>query len=354
MTTPLMIYGSYGYTGELLTELAVEQGLRPLLAGRRDGALKLQAQTLGLPYRVLSLEDTEALHEALGEVDVVVHCAGPFSQTSQPMVDACLATGTHYLDITGELDVFEAIAARDQEARDAGVMLLPGAGFDVVPTDCLAVYLKNKLPSAESLTLAFRGVGAPSRGTLKTTVENLHRGGVVRRNGELVQLEGGTRTKMVDFGRGPRQTVCIPWGDVSTAFHSTGIPNIEVFMYQPASTIRMMRLIRPFAGVLGTSPVQRFLKAQVQKRPPGPSAEQRASGISVVWGEVRNVDGESVQARLRCAEGYTLTALSALYLAQKALSGEAHVGFQTPAMAYGADLILEFEGSEREDLQAIA
>src|SRR6187402_1304471 len=111
------------------------------------------------------------------------------------MVDACLAERVPYLDITGEIAVFEAAAARDAEAKAAGVVLLPGAGFDVVPSDCLAAHLKRRLPSATSLALAFQVLGGVSRGTATTAVENLARGGMVRRAGKLVAVPAAYKTR---------------------------------------------------------------------------------------------------------------------------------------------------------------
>ena len=163
-----LLYGAYGYTGARIARLAVERGERPTLAGRDATATAALAEELNLPHCSFDLEDPHRLSQAIKGFRAVLHCAGPFSATSQPMADACLATGAHYLDITGEIGVFEALAARDQEARTAGVCLLPGVGFDVVPTDCLAALLSERLPGASHLELAFRGAGTPSRGTART------------------------------------------------------------------------------------------------------------------------------------------------------------------------------------------
>src|SRR5690606_2601806 len=155
MSDNFLIYGANGYTGELITHCAVERGMLPIIAGRNAAAIKSLAEKHGLEYRIFSLDETEKLDAALKEVAMVIHCAGPFSLTSRQMGEACLRTGTHYTDITGEIAVFEACAAVDKKAREAGIMIMPGVGFDVVPSDCLAVHLKNLLPSATHLTLAF-------------------------------------------------------------------------------------------------------------------------------------------------------------------------------------------------------
>src|SRR5690242_4394080 len=102
MSDPFVIYGATGFTGRLMLDGALALGLRPVLSGRDEGRLGALAEQLGLEYRVARLGDPAALDEALRGMRVVLHAAGPFSETSRPMVDACLRAGVHYLDITGE------------------------------------------------------------------------------------------------------------------------------------------------------------------------------------------------------------------------------------------------------------
>lgn len=349
MRDRLLIYGASGYTGELVARRSVARGQRPILAGRST-SIEALARELALEARVFALDDPASLDRGLDGVKLVAHCAGPFSRTSKPMADACLRTRTHYLDITGEAVVFEALAARDAEAKAAGVMLLPGAGFDVVPSDCLAAHLKRRLPTATRLTLAFQSTGGLSRGTATTMIENLHRGGLVRRGGVLTSVPPAYKTRFVDFGRGPRKAMTIPWGDVSTAFHSTGIPNIEVYVGVPPSTILSLKLLRPFLSLAATAPVQAFLKRRVRAGAPGPSASARAHGKCLLWGEVEDDSGQRATARSQTPEGYTLTAMTAVAIAERALAGEAPAGFMTPSKAYGPDFVLGLEGVTREDL----
>lgn len=346
----LLIYGANGYTGELVARRALACGLRPTLAGRSAEGVTAVARRLGLPSLAVSLDDGPGLDFALRGRAVVIHCAGPFSRTSRPMVEACLRVGVHYLDITGEIAVFEALARRDAEARDAGVMLLPGVGFDVVPSDCLAAHLKRRLPTATRLELAFRAIGRASRGTATTAVEGMGKGGAVRRDGKIVPMPIGALTRRVDFGRGPVEVLAIPWGDVSTAYHSTGIPNITVYTAMPPALIAALRLSGPLGPLLGARPVQDLLRGLVRRQPPGPTDEQRARSLSLLWGEAADAEGHQVAARLRVPEGYTLTAITAVLIAEKVLAGQWLAGFQTPARAYGPDLILQVEGAERVDL----
>jgi short subunit dehydrogenase-like uncharacterized protein len=350
MAQRFLIYGANGYTGALAARVAAGRGLAPVLAGRDESKIAPSAAELGFEHRAFGLDDAARLDAALEGVAAVLHCAGPFSHTSRPMADACLRTRTHYLDITGEISVFESLAARDREAQAAGVMLLPGVGFDVVPSDCLAAHLKRRLPSATKLRLAIGGAGRLSRGTLTTMVENLHRGGMVRRGGRLTPVPTAWKTRAFDFGRGPVKATTIPWGDVATAFHSTGIPDIEVYAALPAAARWVMKASRPFKSLLAAPTVQSILKGRIRKLPPGPSAEERRRGASLVWGEVTDDAGERRAARLRGPEGYALTALTALAAVERVLKGEHPPGFQTPSRAYGPDFVLGIEGVAREDL----
>ena len=349
MSKIFLIYGANGYTGELIARFASEQGLKPILAGRNEEKIEALAKQYSFDFRVFSLEDTEKTDEALQEVEFVLHCAGPFSLTSAPMVEACLRNKRHYLDITGEIAVFEAMAARDKAAKDAGIMVMPGVGFDVVPSDCLAKHLKNRLPSATNLTLAFYGLGRISHGTQATMTMNVGKGGAVRKNGEIVSVPAAYKTREIDFGEVKEIGVTIPWGDVSTAFYSTEIPNIEVYTILPASNLKMLKLSRYLGWLLATSPIQNYLQKQIPAG--GPSDEERAKGKTYLWGLALDDAGNKVESRQFGMEGYTMTALTALKISEKILAGNFCAGFQTPAKCYGADLILEIEGVRREDVE---
>jgi short subunit dehydrogenase-like uncharacterized protein len=346
-----LIYGANGYTGGLIARQAAQFGMTPILAGRTSTQVIVEANGLNLPHRIFSLENPNEIDANLRDVCAVLHCAGPFIQTAKPMVDACLRTGVHYLDITGEIAVFEALAARDGEAKAAGVMLLPGVGFDVVPTDCLAVHLKRRLPTANRLTVAFKGFRGVSRGTAATTVESMARSAasMVRKEGALVPIPLASRTRMVDFGHGPHLTVTIPWGDVSTAYYSTGIPNIETYMAASPRMVRAMKAGRWLGWLLRLPFLVDFLKYNIHAASPGPREATRLVGEAHVWARVEDASGRCVESRLVTPEAYTLTALSSLKIMEKVLVGDVKPGFQTPALAYGADLVLEINDVARED-----
>jgi short subunit dehydrogenase-like uncharacterized protein len=349
----ILLYGASGYTGNLIARLSLARGLKFILAGRDRAKIEALAAELKLPHLAFSLDDKSALDAALKDVAAVLHCAGPFSHTAKLMADACLRNGVHYLDITGEIAVFESLAARDAEATSAHVMLLPGTGFDVVPSDCLAAHLKRRLPSATKLTLGIQGLGRISHGTATTMLENINRGGLVRREGRLTHVPAAWKTRLIDFGLGPVSATTIPWGDVSTAYHSTGIRNIEVYAAMPARLRRMMKASRAFGRLLKTSAAQNFLKRRIKAQPAGPGDKERAKGRSFVWGEVEDGAGQRKTSRLQGPEGYTLTALTSLAIVERVLAGDAPAGFQTPSRAYGADFILNIEGVKREDLETV-
>jgi short subunit dehydrogenase-like uncharacterized protein len=350
MASTILVYGANGYTAELILRLAKAEGVRPIVAGRTESKIKPIAEAQGLECRVFALENPADVDKGLEGIGAVVHCAGPFSHTADAMAEGCIRNGCHYLDITGEISVFEWMAAKDQAAQDAGVMLMPGTGFDVVPSDCLAAHLKRRMPEAQSLTMAFQGVGQPSRGTATTMMEGIGNGGMIRKDGKIIEVPSGWKKETIDCGNGPVECVTIPWGDVSTAYHSTGIPNIMVYMAAPKQLQTMMTVARWFGWLLMSGPVQRMLKKQVQSQPPGPTDHERAAGSSYLWGKVEDGQGNSMESRLKTCEGYTLTALTAWDIAKKAAAGQVPTGFQTPSKAFGPDFVLEFEGSERVDL----
>ena len=348
MSNNFLIYGANGYTGELITRFAVERGLKPILAGRSAIKVEELAKKHHLEYRVFSLDETDRLDAALQEVDMALHCAGPFSITSRPMVEACLRNKKHYTDITGEISVFEGAAAMGKKAEDAGIMVMPGVGFDVVPSDCLARHLKDRLPSATHLSLAFYGMGRLSHGTQATMTMNVGKGGAIRKDGRITGVPAAWKTQEIDFGEVTKTGVTIPWGDVATAYYSTGIPNIEVFTVVPPSNLKMMKMSRYLGWLLATKPFQDYLQKQIPAG--GPTDDERAKGKTLMWGQASDLNGNRVVSRQQGPEGYTITAIAALNIAEKILAGNFTPGYQTPARAYGADLVLEIDGVSRQDV----
>jgi short subunit dehydrogenase-like uncharacterized protein len=348
MQNKFLLYGANGYTGELIARYAHEYGLEPVLAGRNKESLQELATKLNLAYKVIDLDDPR-LSEVLKEVKVVVHAAGPFQYTAVQMLDACLKAGTHYLDINGDIKVFEMIKQYDDAAKKAGIMLMPGVGFDVVPTDCIALLLKKLLPDAVKLELAFAMTGSGlSHGTATTMANRLGEGGAVRKDGKIIKVPFGKKGMWVNFGAKTLFVMNIPWGDVSTAYFTTGIPDIETYAGISPSTFRMLKLQPLFNWLLRTNVVRKLIKRKIDKRPPGPTDEMRKHAEGLVWGRVTNAAGKEVIATLKGPEGYTVTLHSTLLIVKKVLEGKFSSGYQTPAKVYGEDLILEVPGASRE------
>ncbi|MEJ7746138.1 MAG: saccharopine dehydrogenase NADP-binding domain-containing protein [Luteimonas sp.] len=338
-----MIYGANGYTGRLIAQQAKQRGLSPILAGRSDAVAAL-AQQLGFAHRRFDLDDRDAVDAGLDGIGLVLHCAGPFSATAAPMLEGCLAAGAHYLDITGEIDVFAHCHAQHARALERDIVVLPGAGFDVVPTDCLAAMLKRDLPTATHLVLAFEAGGGPSPGTAKTSVEGLGKGGRVRIDGEVRRVPLAWKTRSFVRDGQARTAMTIPWGDVYTAHVSTGIANVEVYMAVAPATIARVRRLRLLGPLLDTSLVQWFLKRGIARSVRGPSDEKRAGTVTHVWGEVRDAGGAERKQHLLVPNGYTLTASASLGIVEHLLRGTDAAGYHTPSQLMGAEYVLSLPG----------
>jgi short subunit dehydrogenase-like uncharacterized protein len=329
----------------LIAREAVRRGMRPVLAGRRKDAIAALARELDCPSAVFDLDDHTSLVEAVSNVAAVLHCAGPFSRTARSMMQACLATHVHYFDITGEIDVFELAHSVHEKAQRSGMVLCPGVGFDVVPTDSVALKLKQALPDATHLALGFAGGSAMSKGTAKTTVESAGGGSRVRREGRIVDVPLASSVRRIDFGGGERLAVGIPWGDVSTAYYTTGIPNIDVFTASSQAGIDRMRranLIRP---LLRRRWIVKLAQWRIDRGLVPPTQAQRENNPSYVWGEARNAAGQLVTGRLRTANGYALTVHSSLGILEHVLTKHPEPGFATPTMLVGADFVTTLPGS---------
>ncbi|OYD90070.1 hypothetical protein CDG76_32505 [Nostoc sp. 'Peltigera membranacea cyanobiont' 210A] len=345
MTSRVLLYGATGYAGKLIAESAKNNGLELILAGRNQSSLAAVANELSLDFRVFGLDDPQAIARSLEDIIAVINCSGPFSKTSKPLVDACLQTKTHYLDIAGEVPEFQALQARDAEAKSAGIMLLPGVGFGVVPTDCVAAYLKHKLAVATRLILIYETVGGVSQGTANTVLPTLHHIGVVREAGKLIPSRPASKRRKVDFGYGSVTAVTNPWrADIITAFQTTGILNIEVYTVFPNPVRFLMESSQYLGWLFNLSLFQSTLASLIKTLPTGPTVAERAKGQVRVIGIAEDETGQQVTAKLLGPEAYDFTALAAVAVIKRVIKGEVKVGFQTPASVYGADFVLEIPG----------
>lgn len=333
-----MIYGANGYTGELIAREAVARGLKPILAGRSHDKVAPLAAELDLPFRVFDVSKPD-----LSDVGLLLQCAGPFSATGKPMIDACLREGVDYLDITGEISVFEYAHDQHDRAVAKNVVVCPGVGFDVIPTDCVAATLKDALPDATHLALGFDSRMKMSPGTSKTSVESLGNGGKIRRGGKIVTVPMGSLSRQIDFGAGVKWAPAIPWGDVATAYYTTGIPNIEVYVATSPSAKRGLTIVNILRPILRLSVLQQMMKGRAPKT--GPTPESRERTPVHVWGEARNDAGAVRVARIKTANGYDLTVTGSLACVQHVLTNRPGGGYYTPSQLAGADLVTRLPGS---------
>ena len=347
MQNQLLLYGANGYTGKHIAKHAATYNLQPILAGRTEANIKPLAAELQLPYRIIDLDNKEQLENALSAVKLVLHAAGPYVYTAKQMIEACLQTGVHYIDINGDISVFEMLKKYDAAAKEKSIMVMPGAGFDVVPTDCIALQLKNKMPDATHLKLAFASIGGGlSHGTATTMTGKIGEGGATREKGMIVRKPLGQKGMWVNFGTKKLFVMTIPWGDISTAYTTTGIPNIETYTGMAPKVYRILKLQWAFNWLLRTEFVRNIIRKKIKAKPAGPSDEQRKNSSSLVWGEATNPSGEKLTACISCLDGYSLTAHSSLLISKKILDGNFKTGYQTPSGCYGENLIMEVPGSK--------
>ncbi len=352
-----MIYGATGYTGALVAEEAVRRGHKPLLAGRSIAKLRPLAERLGLEYAAVGLDDTEALEKAVGSVELVYNAAGPFVYTAAPILNACLQTGAHYLDIGGEVPVYQNLFSHDAAAREKGIAIIPGVGFDVIPSDCLIKYVADQLPDATHLEVAVDALALSdganaglSAGTVKSMIELLPTiGTLVRRNTKLVRMPMGAGLKRVRFPRGTKTVMPSSWADIEMSYHTTNIPNATVYLSLPPMVMYSARIMSPlFLNLLKIKSVREFASRQVDRFIPGPSERTREHGRSAVYVMVRNGTGDKREAWLETLEGYQFTMVAGVRTVERVLDG-AYKGTLSPAQAFGADFVLSIEGTTRYD-----
>ena len=345
----VLLYGAYGYTGRLAARLAAEKKLDVVVAGRNGDALLALGKRVNLPTRVLGLSDPGRLAAALRDIACVVHMAGPFAITSAPMLNACLATTTNYIDITGEIEVFEALWSREEEIRRAGITVVPGAGFDVVPSDCLAGYVASKSRKPCSLVVALRGLESASQGTLRTAIRQVSKPVLCRRAGAIVPLDDRS-PRWIDFGSGDEPCVPVSWGDVATAFHSTGAGDITAY-FRRTNLLRSADILgKLFGPFLRNRLGQRGLAAIVRRFPEGPSEAERNCRRSTIWAEAIDPLGRSFKAILSTPDAYDFAANSALEISSRIVSLPVSLGLVTPFQAFGGDFVLSLPGCFRRDI----
>jgi saccharopine dehydrogenase (NAD+, L-lysine-forming) len=339
MTGPVMVYGATGYSGRALARRLCEAGRDVVVAGRDGAGVEALARSLNAPFRVFSLRDAGAVDLALTGVAVVLHAAGPFTDTAAPMIDACIRTGTHYLDLSGEWPVFARAQALDAQARAAGVMLMPGVGWVVVLSDCLAAQAVRACPDTTLLRIASEHRTPPSRGTLRSALATFGSTVVVRRAGVLRSVPVGPAVRSFDFGSGERLSVAVSWPDVVTAFATTGVAHIEGYMSASLHLRVAHRAGVTAAEVLGDEALRRGLMALAGGWPARSTPEAPGGPCDAVVVEAEDPWRRATRFGLKTPDGYLATGITASAIVARVLAGEHPPGFRTPAGAYGPDLI---------------
>ncbi len=342
--TSLVIYGATGYTGRLIVERALARGLAPVLAGRSAAAISALAAEHGLPFRVAAVDDPRGLGALVGGAALLVNAAGPFRVTASPLIEACIAAGVHYADITGEVVALEAAVARGPAARRRGVMLLPGIGFDVLPSDCLVAKVHARIPDATDLAVAFDAPLPLSRGSLRTAANQVGEGVQFRRHGKVVRMQAGALFRRFDFGSGARQSAAITLGDITTAYATTGVPNITTYLCAHPSVVWSVAAAPITGWLTQTATGREWIDDLLEFVPEGPTAEGRAAQRATIVAEATNAAGYRVTMRMHTPNVYAFTATAAVAAVERVLGGAVRPGFQTPALLFGADYAESFEG----------
>ena len=315
----LLIYGATGYTGRMAAERAKALGLDFEIAGRNAKRLETLAAQLDVPYRVFDTHDAE---DSLSGISVLLNFAGPFAQTAEPLMHACIKVGVHYLDITAEINIYRMAEGLGAEAAANHVMLLPGVGWDVVPTDSLACMLPRcrKTGCAE-----YRRSGPrfDVSGSAMSVSEIIGAGVLARVDGELVATPDAA-PRLFDFGEGPVLCAPLSFGDLVTGWHSTGIRNIAMFVH-----------------ITGDA----FPEGDLSQLPDGPTPEQRAAHRARAVVEVTGTDGEIARSVIETVNGYSYTPLAAVEAARRVMNGEQQPGFATPANVFGGGFAQSIAGT---------
>jgi short subunit dehydrogenase-like uncharacterized protein len=343
-----MIYGAYGFTGELISEAALRRGHSPILSGRSREKLATVAERLDLDMVILDLQDESRLKQTLEEVDLVLNAAGPFVHTARPITHACLETRTDYLDVSGEVMVMEETFALDQQAQEAGIVIIPGVGFNVLASDCLALYAAEQIEDPTHLEIATQwATDEMSPGTTRTMIEGFPAGILARRAGQLVRINALQMRRQQRFLDGVHPIVPVSIGDLATAYRTTQIPNITTYTAFNEQTANFYTLSEPFLRkLLGFEFIRRIASRRVKNDISFSEDHLRGRKPSQVWISVRNDEGREHQAWLETIDSYLFTAEASVRSVEK-IASEKLAGVLTPARAFGADFVLEIPGTRR-------
>jgi short subunit dehydrogenase-like uncharacterized protein len=339
-SSTILIYGANGFSAGLILNEFLKMGIKPILAGRNSEKIKVLAHQKGCNFKIFDLNSIRKIISELTGVNTVLNCAGPFSKTAAPLINACLISGTNYIDITGEMEIFKYAWSMDTKAKEKGIVILPGAGFDVIPTDCLAKKLKEELPDASSLKLAFATRNSrPSRGTIKATLDYISSNTMVRK-GEVISIPTASLSRIIDFGDFHSDSIAVQWADVFNAYFSTEIDDIEIYMALPSLAKNVLKMTAGLIErLLSIRMIKKMVTLFIDNFLTDPNDRQRQNSVTYFWGMVQNQKGTVLEKVLQLPDGYNITAFGAAEAAFRISQGLVKPGTQTPSLAFGSDFI---------------
>jgi short subunit dehydrogenase-like uncharacterized protein len=220
--------------------------------------------------------------------------------------------------------VFRALYDLDERARQAGITIMPGAGFGVIATNCLARYVSDAVGGAAVLEVATRAaVAQQGPGVAATRQQNMPYGGWIRQAGHLQPCPLGSGIITITLPDGPCLIMPLPTGDLEAAFQATGAADITAYGAVPGD---------PASGPKASDP----------------PADQHPAYQSFGWARATGPDGATTQAWLQTGESYAFTGTASIRAVEETLA-RSQPGAFSPAAAFGADFVLTIPGTSRTD-----
>lgn len=318
-TTPgkLLIYGATGHTGTLICYEAARRGISFEIAGRNEGKLATLSAQLNTPYHVFQVSDETGWEKALKDKTALLNIAGPFSETAQWAMEACIKFKVHYFDIAAEVDIYRLAETKDMAAKAADIMILSGAGL-FASYDPLVLHTSKRVKNPVALRAAFKYSGGFTPGSIASSVNIFNAGILVRKNGKVEKLPEA-KPATFNFGNGKEECLPTPLGGIILSFKSTGIADIDEYfqMALPAAS-----------GEKATVGVDKHNEANI-------ATGERSKIVAEVTGE----NGEVLRSMIDMPPGYMPTVTASIEIVCRALGGNYKTGFQSPASAYGEQLL---------------
>ncbi|QJR82863.1 hypothetical protein CA267_013400 [Alteromonas pelagimontana] len=321
-----MIYGAYGYTGAMITEQLSILGQNIIVAGRDESKLNVIKEKFNVPSKVFSLGSEHELARILKDIDIIINCAGPFNRTVRPLMRAAIKNNTHYLDISAELDSYYLAEALDEEAKAAGVLLMPGCGGSVAMIGCLTAFAKKQMPNPVEARVALHVSGSMSRGSAISASDYLTPTLIVRHAHELTETEDSV-TRTFNFGKGMVDCVPVSLPEVITLWAQNRIADISTYVH-----------------VSGEA----FPTGDLSSLPAGPTEQERENNRYQAAVQLTDVDGNEVHAMLDTLNGYSVTPRAAALAVKNIANGNVKAGFRTPSEMFGSSFILNIPTTTME------